>query len=568
MPTLTESAPELSTIELIVRRAGVLYSLPAVAVEVLRLTENPKADVRALRECLQQDPAITAKVLRVVNSSLFGLSHSVGDLNEAVSLLGIKQLKLLVLGFSLPEKLFVDIAREQLDWYWSTTLTRAVAAREVSEQLFKRAGDEAFLAGMMQDLGVLVLLRELGAPYAGLISESIHRHADLTNLEATALGFNHIQLTAGLLNRWRMPETLVRAIAEPRNEKRLARSKDEHGPLARTLHLAELLAQLVGQHRLTVLPDLLEAGRLYCDLTKPRLNDLVASLEPKVRQLASVLSLELPSSLHYVQVLLQAHQAMARVSETVASPVDPFAERATVLASDPRKTRPSSTAIDMSEVQAAMARFIGSHATPSVEAVVAMSGNGSAPTDAARSVREVWSREELPAAAPGAPTSRGPSASRGHNELAEFDVRLTYALGECRSRRIPLSVVVVGINPLEPLDAEQARTIERVISAACTAATKNGEPYVAPAEARRAIVLAGRDRQEAIVVGRGIVERMLQLIVPLSRAKQLAACVPAAGVASIAEPPKNFESRKLFETAERCLAAALTSGGVKSLEVI
>jgi HD-like signal output (HDOD) protein len=511
MTTLLEpSAPEVSTIELIVRRAGVLYSLPAVAVEVLRLTENPKADVRALRECLQQDPAITAKVLRVVNSSLFGLSHSVGDLNEAVSLLGIKQLKLLVLGFSLPEKLFVDIAHDQLDWYWSTTLTRAVAAREVSEQLFKRSGEEAFLAGMMQDLGVLVLLRELGAPYAGLISESIHRHADLTTLETTALGFDHIQLTAGLLNRWRMPETLSRAIAEPRNEKRLARSKDEHGPLARTLHLAELLAQLVGQHRLTVLPDLLEAGRLYCELTKPRLNDLVASLEPKVRQLANVLSLELPLSLDYVQVLLQAHQAMARVSETVASPVDAFAERATVPTSDPRKTRPSSTA----EVQAAMARFLGTPTTPSIEAVAATSGTAPASTDAKRSVREVWAREELPSA----PAPRNQSTPWGHNELAEFDVRLTYALGECRSRRIPLSVVFVGINPLEPLDPEQERTVERVLSAACTVATKNGEAYVAPAGARRAIVLAGRDRQEAIAVARGIVERMLQLIVPLSRA--------------------------------------------------
>jgi HD-like signal output (HDOD) protein len=568
MTTLTEPAPELSTIELIARRAGVLYSLPAVAVEVLRLTENPKADVRALRECLQQDPAITAKVLRVVNSSLFGLSHSVGDLNEAVSLLGIKQLKLLVLGFSLPEKLFVDIAREQLDWYWSTTLTRAVAAREVSEQLFKRPGDEAFLAGMMQDLGVLVLLRELGAPYAGLISESIHRHAELGKLEATALGFDHIQLTAGLLQRWRMPETLVRAIAEPRNEKRLARSKDEYAPLARTLHLAELLAQLVGQHRLTVLPDLLEAGRLYCDLTKPRLNELVASLEPKVRQLAGVLSLELPKSLDYVQVLLQAHQAMARVSESVAAPVDPLAERATVLASDPRKTRPTPTSVNMSEVQAAMARFIESPASPSVESVAAISATSSASAESGRSVREVWTREELPAATPGAPACRGQSAPWGNNELAEFEVRLTYALGDCRARRIPLSIVFVGINPLEPLDAEQSRTVERVVSAACSAATKNGEPYVATADAQRAIVLIGRDRQEAIAVARGIVDRMLQLIVPLSRAKQLAACVPAAGVASITEPPKNFESRKLFETAERCLTAALASGGVKSLEVI
>ena len=94
---LTESAPIVppappadSTIDLIVSRAASLYTLPAVAVQVLQLIEQPTADVRALKECLQQDPALTAKVLRVVNSSLFGLSHSVGDLNEAVALLGLR----------------------------------------------------------------------------------------------------------------------------------------------------------------------------------------------------------------------------------------------------------------------------------------------------------------------------------------------------------------------------------------------------------------------------------------------------------------------------------------------
>lgn len=155
-------------------------------------------------------------MLRVVNSSLFGLSHSVGDLNEAVGLLGIKQLKLLVLGFSLPEQLFLEIAHDQLDWYWHSTLARAVAAREVSEQLFKRSGDEAFLAGMLQDLGVLVLLRELGGPYASLVTEVIHHRAELAQIEQTALGFDHVQLTAGLLAHWKMPESLVRAVSEPR----------------------------------------------------------------------------------------------------------------------------------------------------------------------------------------------------------------------------------------------------------------------------------------------------------------------------------------------------------------
>jgi HD-like signal output (HDOD) protein len=553
--TLTEPAHDASTLGLIVRRAGTLYSLPAVAVEVLRLTEHPKADVRALKECLQQDPALTAKVLRVVNSSLFGLSHSVGDLNEAVALLGIKQLKLLVLGFSLPEQLFLDIAREQLSWYWSSTLARAVAAREVSEQLFKRPGDEAFLAGMMQDLGVLVLLRELGAPYAALVSEAIAYRSELSDLEQTALGFDHVQLTAGLLAQWKMPEPLVRAIAEPRCSKRLARNRDDFAPLTQVLHLAELLAQLVGQHRLSVLPDLLEAGRLYCELTKSRLNDLVAALEPKVRQLADVLSLEVPPPSNYAQVLSQAHEAMSRLSESVAAPALLASDRPTALTSDPRKTHPSTGTISMQEVRAAVAKFIEQ---PS-PAPVAPAASSAGP---ARSVRETWSREEV------VPDAVRKSLPLHESHLAEFDVRLTLALGQCRASRQPLSVVMVGVQSHSPLPPEQSRTLDRIVEAACRAAMIAGDPIATPGDARRVVVLAARDRQEAIATARGIVERMLQLIGPLHRAEQLAPCVAAAGVASVAEPAKNFRCERLLETAERCLMAALTSGGVKSLEVM
>ncbi|HYO24230.1 MAG TPA: HDOD domain-containing protein [Lacipirellulaceae bacterium] len=557
MTMLAEPPPSVPTIDLIVRRAGALYTLPAVAVEVLRLTAHPKADVRALKECLQQDPALTAKVLRVVNSSLFGLSHSVGDLNEAVALLGIKQLKLLALGFSLPEQLFLDIASEQLDWYWSTTLARAVAAREVSEQLFKRSGDEAFLAGLMQDLGVLVLLRELGAPYAQLVAESFETQADLRELEQTALGFDSRQLTAGLLAHWKMPDELVRGVAEPRCVKRLARSRDEHAPLTRVLHLAELLAQLVGQHRLSVLPDLLEAGRLYCEMTKSRLNDLVAGLEPKVRQLAGVLSLEAARSPHYAQVLSQAHEAMARVAESIAGPVEARGLDADATPQAERKTQPPTGTVSLNEVHAAVARFLNQPAPAEPPAP--------AP---AQSPRRSWTREELPP--PVSPS--GPSATASlpfnHNHLADFEVQLTLALGQCRAERQPLSVVMAEVHPSEPLTAEQAKILERVLEAACRGGAVQGALASAPSPGRRVLVLVGRDRQEAVAAARGIVERLLHMTGPLSRGGQLAPCVAAAGVASIAEPAKNFQGARLLETADRCLAAAITSGGVKSLEVI
>src|SRR5262245_28814259 len=89
-----------------VERTGQLYSRPAAAAEVLQLAGESRIDTRALKECLERDPALAARILRVVNSSLFGVSRPITDLNQALTVLGTRPLKMLVLGFSLPKELF------------------------------------------------------------------------------------------------------------------------------------------------------------------------------------------------------------------------------------------------------------------------------------------------------------------------------------------------------------------------------------------------------------------------------------------------------------------------------
>lgn len=555
MSATTLLSPGATSIDLIVSRVGALYSLPAVAVEVLQFTARPNFDVRQLKACIERDPALTAKILRVVNSSLFGLSRPVGDLNEAVALLGAKQLKLLVLGFSLPEDLFLGVAAPQLAWYWSTTLARAVAAREISEQLFHQPGDDAFLAGLLQDLGVLVLLRELGAPYVALISGAIAYGADLKPLERQALGFDHIQLTTGLLAHWRMPPLLVHAIGERREYKRLAKNRDEHARIARVLHLAELVAQLVGQHRLSVLPDLLDAGREYCDLDKQRLHDLVASLEPKVRQLAAVLSVDAAQAGEYSRVLAEAHQRLAQLAESVVCDASSGATEPDGAASgdDASEQRAEESA---AALRAAIEKFMNLPAPRASQPAVA-----ERPPEPV----EVVSPSEAPSSTPSEPA---PEFRLALGDRDEFAVQLMLAVGQCRSLFQPLSLALVGVSGTATLDADQQRLIERMLDAACRTSDAMHTPPAARGTGRRVLLLPCLDRLEAVRIARGVLERLRQLIEPAARSGQLPARQVAAGVASVTAPAKNFQAQRLLETADRCLAAAQTPGGVKSLEVI
>jgi len=535
MATETATQPAKPTaVDALVRRATSLYSLPAVAAQVIQLTDNPSVDTRALKECIEADPALTAKILRVVNSSLFGLSREVCDLNQALALLGTKPLKLLVLGFSLPDSLFAKVAREQLDWYWTTTLNRAVAAREISEQLFDRPGDDAFLAGLFQDIGVLVLLGELKEPYANFLSGVIEQRVDLLRLEVDSLGFDHLQLTAALLEHWKMPRLLVQSISEPRDQPALKRNNAEHVTVAKILHLAELVAELVGQNRLGVLPDLLEIGADYCELDKESLNVLVGTLQPKVQQLAEVLSLDgVVEEQDYVAIITAAHEQMSALNEEVVGllgepPVAAEREYADLLA-------------DATELRRAVDEFVGRGAVATPERAVA-----SPPAEA-----------------------DSPGEALGNAPAMDFNKRLTLAIGDCRSRRQPVSVLMLELAGESGADAQAVQLLGQVLDMATKTIDTPGVLRDLPHPCRRVLVLPGHERQEVVRLAEGLIGRIAKMSERLATKGTVLKYVASAGVSCVTLPPKNFPPQDLLEAAERCLAGAQSSGAsvVKSLEI-
>jgi len=548
-PSAEEMPPSDVALNEIINRTRSLYSLPAVAVEVIQLTSNLQVDAGALKQCIEKDPALTAKVLRVVNSSLFGLSREVSDLNQALALLGTKPLKLLVLGFSLPEGLFADVAREQLEWYWKTTLVRAVAAREISEQLWQRPGDDAFLAGLLQDIGVLVLLDQLREPYAQFLGRVIDARGDLDELEIKLLGFDHTTLSASLLRNWNMPELLVEAIAEKRDYEFLVQKESPSAELAQVLHLASLLAELVGQNRLHVLPELLEAGDAYCGFDNEKLHEIIPTLQEKVQQLAEVLSLDLPDSAEYSEVVIEAHALMAEISEEVA-------ERLSQPLS--REERAYEKVLEnAAQLRSAANEFVR------VGSPVANLENSTDETTTTDNQGSLSSVETQPK-----PQNATPVASYSTKSSERIAENLTWAVGNCRSRRMPLSFVIVELSDRNIVSARERQLLSRAVETACHNMDAEEKSVEKLAEQRWGLVLSGRDRQQTVRLAHELILEVGQAM-PHVISEEPARFVVSVGIASVTLPPKNFPPLDLMSAAQRCLSAAQSSGTsvVKSLEI-
>jgi HD-like signal output (HDOD) protein len=536
-----------SRVEEIANRATALYSRPTVALEVVRLTNEPQADSRALKECIEKDPALTAKILRVVNSSFFGLRCEVADLNQALTLLGIKPLKLLVLGFSLPDELFAELAAKQLEWYWTTTLTRAVAARLLSTELWHQSGDEAFIAGLMQDIGILALLRELGEPYAKLLAGVIDERCDLAALERDSLGFDHVQLSAALLSRWHLPPRIIDAIAAPKQLERLARLATPDADVARILHLAELLAQLVGQRRLGVLPELIEAGGAYCDLTKGRLTVLVEMLQPQVDQLAEVLSLELPPDRDYLKVLTFAHDQMSALAEELAGSFRQHRSEDQVY---------TELLAEAQELTEAMQRFLHSkHGLPTEGQPEQQWNEWHAPHERTEG--------EQAAAEPGGENAVGIVALLRH---------LSAVVPLCRARRQELSVLLIestSANVLAPPDGRTTQLVKQQLREVGRTYGVGDADVLSITATQLAVVLANCERRQAVALANEVMAHVAGLVEEDHASPAVHTATLSAGVATVSAVPKNFDPWRLVESAERCLYAArsCSTNAVKSIEI-
>ncbi|HEY2883189.1 MAG TPA: HDOD domain-containing protein [Pirellulales bacterium] len=582
-----------AALERFVDQAGTLYSLPTVAVEILKLTSQPKADLTALKNCLLRDPALVGKMLRVVNSSLFGLSREVADLNQALALLGTKSVRLLVLGFSIPDELFAGIAGDILQRYWHRTAIKATAARELSEAIFRQPGEEAFIAGLLQDVGILVLVQQLGEPYVRFLDRAFAKEVDAGDAEAVALGFNHVQLSAGLLRRWNLPESLVNPIAAGYSTERISALTGTQRVMAQILHLADLLAGMLTERRADWLGQLLGVGHRYRQVSPAQISSLVAGLEEKVDQLASVMSLELPRGESYQTVLEEAHRQLSLAADDAAVRLAAAQQGVVTNVADDEE----SVLQESSALAEAVRRFAQQ---PGVKAAMTTNSTGGSGSSASlgTTVRETTALKTAASTAIAptattaaastalitttAPTTAGAGpdsvmvwsrAGETASQAAMLLQSVAKSVVSCRQNRSPLSLILLEIDQYDKMLAKQelqkAQRISQLVGLVCGRQQHAQGSSIPVRDGCFAVLLPDCDRRQAVDHGQELLREVRRIGQPNSETAENRFSV-SIGIATLPMTPKNFQPQTLIDSAARCLHAAQRSSGntLKSIDVL
>lgn len=200
-------------LERVLARVGDLPAMPETVAEVLRLADDPDVEMGKIGDVISRDPALTAKILRVSNSSYYGMRQYVGTIKLALVILGVREVRNIVLGVSLFESMRSETSEDVLTTeYWTHCFSAASMCKDLGNRLKLKLQGEDFVAGLLHDIGKMVLCRQLGDDYANLFRRSKGDPTRLLELEVAELEFTHAEVGAALCARWNLPKTLSDSI--------------------------------------------------------------------------------------------------------------------------------------------------------------------------------------------------------------------------------------------------------------------------------------------------------------------------------------------------------------------
>ena len=219
---------KIKTPKELVSGAVRLVSLPEVCIRVNQLLEDPDVTATELGKVLSQDTGLAARLLKIVNSSFYGFPSRVETISRAVTIIGLRELRGLVMATSAIET-FSRIPTDILNMaqFWRHSVYCGVVAQALAERCHVLHSERMFVAGLLHDIGKLIICNRL-PQHARDIQEELTKEGELDFIiEKKILGYDHADVGGELLSEWNMPQALCDAVCFHHNPNDASNNKIE-----------------------------------------------------------------------------------------------------------------------------------------------------------------------------------------------------------------------------------------------------------------------------------------------------------------------------------------------------
>ncbi|MBW2092637.1 MAG: HDOD domain-containing protein, partial [Deltaproteobacteria bacterium] len=274
--------PAKKAFEEMVGRMTGLPSLPGTVVAVLNVLNNPDSSAQELSGVLRQDQSITSRVLKLVNSAFYGFPRQIDTLSKAVTILGYTSIQNIILATAVFDTFSKANQGQSLDRkrFWQHALGCGAAAKTIEAKLGIGNGEEVFLAGLLHDIGKVILDTFLHDEYAQVLDLAQEKDLLLVEAEKEVLGATHADFGFWLAENWNLPYNLTAAIAHHHDP---PGSKD-YFTIASLVHAGDILTRIleVGHGGDNFVPGINRQAWTILRIKPKFIEDLIPDFEEKL----------------------------------------------------------------------------------------------------------------------------------------------------------------------------------------------------------------------------------------------------------------------------------------------
>lgn len=201
------------SLEEMVAQIREISTIPHIALQIIEVVNNPRSSAAALEAVVGSDPSLAVRILRTANSAAYGLRRPVQTVTWAINILGTNEVRNLAMTALVAERFKKDAVAGSYTrrGLWRHMVCVALASRLVASRAGLRTFSEAFLAGLLHDVGIVLLDQYLHQPFAGIVT-ALKPGISLCQTEREQLGFDHAQLGARVAEQWRFSPVILAAI--------------------------------------------------------------------------------------------------------------------------------------------------------------------------------------------------------------------------------------------------------------------------------------------------------------------------------------------------------------------
>jgi len=302
-------------VEKLVLESENLPTLPGIAIKIIEAYQKTEPNIQEIGDLLTTDPPLTIKILKIVNSSFFSLPTKITSVHHAIKLLGIKAVKNLALSFTLINT-FQSNQNGLIDYkrFWKTSLVGATATKLLAEKLEPDHAEDAFILGLLQDIGILILGFCMPRQYALVLNEVGKNSIIYPQAETRVLGINHQEIGEYLTKSWDLPNTFYLPIGYHHIPDKLPSAQSSVIKLTRILYLSSLFIGLLSDNsRAMSLWKLKETVYDYGFSTEINVSEIWDKIWKQILEIFPLFDLEVGKD-EYIQIIESARAELSKLS--------------------------------------------------------------------------------------------------------------------------------------------------------------------------------------------------------------------------------------------------------------